>query len=229
MTPWAAACPFLFKPFIPPSGLEPNVYPQQGVNVLSDAYTLGNGSRSLIENALRQCYPKSIAPDLRDGIAAGSPTRMTASGSGTPVWGSTRIGITGSRTNWSTPGSSMLRTYTVGQTRKVMLRLSRVGRDRFGLDRVPGPGRESIAHKYWKRFNARRLEARGYRVCLEAPRVQTDGRMDILAVWDQERMALGDRDWRVRCGEQRAPGPPRMGEPCGARGHVQIGTAQDRP
>ena len=78
----------------------------------------------------------------------------------------------------------------VGQTRKVLLRLSPVGRDRFGLDRVPGPGRGSIVHEYWKRFHERAFAARGYRVRLEAPRIRTDGRMDLLAIRDRERIAL---------------------------------------
>ncbi len=51
-TPGRELSPFPFNPFIPPPGLEPSVYNNHLVDVLSDAYTLGDGSRSLIRKVL---------------------------------------------------------------------------------------------------------------------------------------------------------------------------------
>ena len=55
---------------------------------------------------------------------------------------------------------------------------------------MPGPGRGSIVHKYWKRFHERAFAALSYRVRLEASRIRTDGQMDLLAVRDGERIAM---------------------------------------
>ncbi len=44
--------PFPFNPFIPPPGIELNVYTQHVVDVLADAYTLGDGARSLMQKAI---------------------------------------------------------------------------------------------------------------------------------------------------------------------------------
>ena len=66
----------------------------------------------------------------------------------------------------------------VGQSRKMMLRLTKTARRSLGLkdgDQLRG----SIAHEYWKGFYARLLKKQGYRIELEAPRI--GGRVDVLA------------------------------------------------
>jgi len=54
-TPGRSLLPFTFNPFIVPPGLESVVYINQIVDVLSDAFTLGDGSRSLIQRTLALC------------------------------------------------------------------------------------------------------------------------------------------------------------------------------
>lgn len=55
-TPGRKLSPFPFNPFIVPPGLEPHVYVNQVVDVIADAYTLGDGSRSLLQKAMAACY-----------------------------------------------------------------------------------------------------------------------------------------------------------------------------
>ncbi len=55
-TPGRPLSPFPFNPFIPPAGLEPNVYVNHVVDVMADAYTLGDGARSILQKALASCY-----------------------------------------------------------------------------------------------------------------------------------------------------------------------------
>lgn len=55
-TPGRRLSPFPFNPFIVPPGLEPHVYVNQVVDVMADAYTLGDGSRSLLQKAIAACY-----------------------------------------------------------------------------------------------------------------------------------------------------------------------------
>ncbi|MCB7129544.1 MAG: hypothetical protein J3T61_08410 [Candidatus Brocadiales bacterium] len=55
-TPGRKLSPFPFNPFIVPPGLEPSVYVNQVVDVMADAYTLGDGSRSLLQKAIAACY-----------------------------------------------------------------------------------------------------------------------------------------------------------------------------
>ncbi len=66
-TPGRSLSPFPFNPFIPPPGMEPNVHANHVIDVLSDAYTLGDGARSILERALGACYSKRLnAPKLED-------------------------------------------------------------------------------------------------------------------------------------------------------------------
>lgn len=44
--------PLPFNPFLPPPGTEPRVHAQQTVDLLAEAFTLGDGARSLIQRAL---------------------------------------------------------------------------------------------------------------------------------------------------------------------------------
>lgn len=65
-TPGRNLAPLGFNPLIVPPGLEPNVYTSLVVDVLADAFTLGDGARSLIQKALTACYANSPAPTLAD-------------------------------------------------------------------------------------------------------------------------------------------------------------------
>ena len=65
-TPGRSLAPFPFNPFIAPPGLEPRVYINHMIDVLSDAFTLGDGARSMLERALGSCYAKGDhAPTLK--------------------------------------------------------------------------------------------------------------------------------------------------------------------
>lgn len=55
-TPGRTLSPFPFNPFIVPPGLEPSVYVNQVVDVMADAYTLGDGSRRILQKAIASCY-----------------------------------------------------------------------------------------------------------------------------------------------------------------------------
>ena len=64
-TPGRSLSPFPFNPFIPPPGLEPQVYINQVVDVMADAYTLGDGARSILHKAIDACYQKdNYAPSV---------------------------------------------------------------------------------------------------------------------------------------------------------------------
>ena len=54
-TPGRSLSPFPFNPFLAPPGVEASAYQGQVVDVLADAYTLGDGSRSLLRKALVKC------------------------------------------------------------------------------------------------------------------------------------------------------------------------------
>jgi len=67
VTPGRSLSPFPFNPFIAPPGLEPNVYANHVIDVLANAYSLGDGARSILERALGACYAKGLnAPRLDD-------------------------------------------------------------------------------------------------------------------------------------------------------------------
>ncbi len=55
-TPGRSLSGFVFNPFIVPPGLEPSVYINLVVDVIAEAYTLGDGSRSILQKALAACY-----------------------------------------------------------------------------------------------------------------------------------------------------------------------------
>lgn len=55
-TPGRQLSPFPFNPFIVPPGLEPRVYVNHVVDVMADAYTLGDGSKRILQKALAACY-----------------------------------------------------------------------------------------------------------------------------------------------------------------------------
>ena len=75
----------------------------------------------------------------------------------------------------------------IGNSRKVLLRLTTAGAKALGLE-DGSPPRESLVHAYWKRFYARRFAEHGFRTELEAPR--SGGRVDVLATRAGERVGI---------------------------------------
>jgi len=70
-TPGRSLVPMPFNPFLPPPGMEYAVYVQMVVDVLAEAYTLGDGARSILHKAiLERRQPGDSAPSLRQVIAA---------------------------------------------------------------------------------------------------------------------------------------------------------------
>ena len=55
-TPGRQVSPFTFNPFVVPPGLESNVYTNHVVDVMADAYTLGEGATRLLQKAISACY-----------------------------------------------------------------------------------------------------------------------------------------------------------------------------
>ncbi len=78
-------------------------------------------------------------------------------------------------------------TVELGQTRKVVLRLTKQAREALGLDsEIPEYG--SLVHEYWKRFYGQKFEGQGYKVDFEVPR--KSGRVDVVACKESERIAI---------------------------------------
>lgn len=66
-TPGRALRPFPFNPFIPPPGMEARVYAGHVIDVLGDAYTLGDAARSVLTKALGSLYADGkTAPHVDD-------------------------------------------------------------------------------------------------------------------------------------------------------------------
>jgi len=69
-TPGRSLSPFPFNPFLSPPGLEFPVYIQHVIDVMADAYTLGDGVRSVLQKAIMACYHRNDqAPTLEQLIA----------------------------------------------------------------------------------------------------------------------------------------------------------------
>lgn len=69
-TPGRSLVPFAFNPFIPPPGMEYDVYLQHIVDMLASAYTLGDGARSVLTNALLACWESGNEhPSIADVLA----------------------------------------------------------------------------------------------------------------------------------------------------------------
>jgi len=68
-TPGRNLVKFPFNPFVVPPGIENNVYVNQVVDVLSQAFTLGVGSRSIIRKAIAEIYSEgNLYPSVCDII-----------------------------------------------------------------------------------------------------------------------------------------------------------------
>ena len=78
-------------------------------------------------------------------------------------------------------------TVVLGQTRKVLLRLTKQAQETLGVDNeIPEYG--SLVHEYWKRFYGRKFEEQGYKIDFEVPR--KSGRVDVVASKEDERIAI---------------------------------------
>ena len=69
-TPGRSLVKFPFNPFVVPPGIESNVYVNQLVDVMSQAFMLGDGSRSLLRKAIAAIYNQSnLCPTVVDVVA----------------------------------------------------------------------------------------------------------------------------------------------------------------
>lgn len=63
--------PFPFNPFLIPPGCDSDNYVNQLVDVMADAYTLGDGATSVLHRAIRTCYAEGLsAPSIRQILKA---------------------------------------------------------------------------------------------------------------------------------------------------------------
>lgn len=69
-TPGRSLAPFPFNPFIVPPGLEATIYINQVIDALGDAYTLGDGARSVLHRAIRQVHDRTSAPTIEELLQA---------------------------------------------------------------------------------------------------------------------------------------------------------------
>jgi len=68
-TPGRTLSKFPFNPFVVPPGIESNVYINQLVDVMSHAFTLGDGSRSILRKAIAAIYENgNLCPTAKDII-----------------------------------------------------------------------------------------------------------------------------------------------------------------
>jgi hypothetical protein len=82
-TPGRSLSPFPFNPFVTPPGLEPQVYLQQVVDVLGDAYTFGAGAKSLVQKALSDLYGRGkTSPSVQELLQAVQGLEVKERGAG---------------------------------------------------------------------------------------------------------------------------------------------------
>lgn len=58
--------PFIFNPFIPPPGMEHHIYITHLVDVLASAFTLGEGAKSVLQQAIVSCYATGTWPGVEE-------------------------------------------------------------------------------------------------------------------------------------------------------------------
>lgn len=69
-TPGRSLSQFPFNPFVVPPGVENSVYVNQVVDVMSQAFTLGDGSRSILRKAIMTVYDKgNLSPTVPEIIS----------------------------------------------------------------------------------------------------------------------------------------------------------------
>ena len=70
-TPGRSISPFPFIPFIVPPGVDASAYVNQLVDVMADAYTLGDGATSILQRAVHSCYSQgNKAPSIQQILKA---------------------------------------------------------------------------------------------------------------------------------------------------------------
>lgn len=82
-TPGRSLAPFPFSPFLVPPGVDRSTYVNQLVDVMADAYTLGDGATSVLQRAIHSCYAKGmVAPSIEQVLNEidASPTNQRSSG-----------------------------------------------------------------------------------------------------------------------------------------------------
>ncbi len=69
-TPGRSLSKFPFNPFVVPPGVEANVYINQVVDIMSEAFTLGDGSRSILRKAIAKLYDQeNLCPTVNEIIS----------------------------------------------------------------------------------------------------------------------------------------------------------------
>lgn len=64
-TPGRSLAPFPFNPFLVPPGVDRSTYVNQLVDVMADAYSLGDEATSVLQRAIHSCYAKGlVAPSI---------------------------------------------------------------------------------------------------------------------------------------------------------------------
>ena len=82
-TPGRSLAPFPFNPFLVPPGVERRAYVNQVVDLMADAYTLGDGATSVLHKAIHDCYERGeSAPGLTEILEAidRQPTNQRSTG-----------------------------------------------------------------------------------------------------------------------------------------------------
>jgi hypothetical protein len=69
VTPGRPVAPIAFNPFTVAPGLEPDVYSGHVVDVMADAFSLGDGSKSLLVRVLTGLYSKTESPTAKQVLA----------------------------------------------------------------------------------------------------------------------------------------------------------------
>jgi len=65
-TPGRMLSPFPFNPFLAPPGCEQQVYLNHLIDVIGDAYTLGDGAKSILQKSIAKAYQKNKSPTASD-------------------------------------------------------------------------------------------------------------------------------------------------------------------
>lgn len=76
----------------------------------------------------------------------------------------------------------------IGQTRKVLLGLTRPAKEVLGIQNESPPRHGSLVHHYWQNYIAQRMREQGYQVSLESPR--PSGNIDITAQKNGRKIAI---------------------------------------
>jgi hypothetical protein len=103
-----------------------------------------------------------------------------------------RLGLSigkGNRLKQQLLDGGWLRSQTIdlGQTRKVLLALTKQAKEILGIKNIP-PEHGSLVHHYWQNWYAQRFRERGYQVSLETPR--PSGSIDVVAQKNNLKIAI---------------------------------------